>query len=136
WDFAPLVPEFLAAMRRLGLDSTCLTSVLTNAVHQPEWRLGLRHHSLLVSPIWSSPGYLLFVHHLLARADAFAAEYNAALGAYRRENGTHSSGRPWPDLMRREFFCEAPFWLDSFATGERLRGGVSQGGGKWVRRVG
>jgi hypothetical protein len=131
WPFRPLVPEVLGAARRLLLESRSLTGVLTNAIHEAEWGLGLRHHALLMSPVWESWPYLAFAHHILARADSFAVQYNAVLGAYRKETGIRSEGRPWPDLRRTPLFCEGPFWLDSLDSGERLRAGVAMGHGRW-----
>ena len=132
WPFDPLALEVISAMRRLLLESGSLTRVLTNAIHQAEWMLGLRHHALLMSPVWESWPYLAFVHHIMARAEAFAGRYNSVLGEYRKDNGIRSGGRPWPDLSRKQLFCEAPFWLDSLDGGERLRAGVSMVHGKWT----
>jgi hypothetical protein len=88
-----------------------------------------------MSPVWESWPYLAFVHYVLARAEAFAGGYNTVLGEYRRDNGIRSEGRPWPDLRRTQLFCEAPFWLDSLESGERLRAGVSMVHGKWTLRL-
>lgn len=139
WGFEPMVPRVLDAMKRLTLESSCLTWVLVNAVHQLEWELGLRHHALLVSPIWISPPYFAFVHHLLARADQFASIYNTTLADYRREQGIKDAGRPWPDLKREdagdEESCEAPFWLDDLAGGQRRRAKVVRSRDGWALRI-
>jgi exopolyphosphatase/guanosine-5'-triphosphate,3'-diphosphate pyrophosphatase len=37
-------------------------AALTNATHELDWKLGLRHHVLLASPIWSSEPFLVFAH--------------------------------------------------------------------------
>jgi hypothetical protein len=136
WPFAPLVEKVLSSMRRLTLESTNLTWVLTNALHQLDWDLGLRQHAMLVSPIWMSPGYLLLAHHVLAHAERFAAVYNRVLGEFRRENLIRNAGRPWPDLKQDGGKVEAPFWVDSLGNGERMRGNVEQSGGKWALRHG
>lgn len=128
WDFVPLVGQFLASMRRLALESMKLPPALTNSTHELDWKLGLRHHLLLDSPLcWSEP-YLVFVHHVLARASAFAADYNAALESYREENKIRSPGRPMPDLACRPESCEVPFWLDDLAAGTRARATVARDG--------
>jgi hypothetical protein len=132
WDFQPLMGSFLASLKRLTLDSSNLTWALTNAIHQLDWNLGLRHNSLLVSPLWSSPGYLVFVHHILARPDQFAAHYNSILADYRAANCISSPGRPWPDLRRSPDECEVPFWLDSLETARRSRATVSLRRGVWT----
>src|SRR5687767_3481431 len=51
WDFVPLAGEFLSSLKRLGLEQPPLSAALTNATHQLDWGLGLRHHALVMSPI-------------------------------------------------------------------------------------
>ena len=138
WGFTPALWEFLAAMRRLSLESVNLASAITNAVHQLDWELGLRHHALLTSPLLGCEAYLLFVHHHLARAGEMARQYNAALGEYRREQKIRTPGRPMPDLKVSGDMCEVPFWLDRVGTGRRQRATVVrdqevQGG--WALRL-
>ena len=126
WTFTPLLGEFLANMKRQALQDTNLPASLTDSVHELDWKLGLRHHAMLASPIWMSEPYLVFVHHVLARIDAFSADYNDALHAYRVENKIRSVGRPMPDLTCTADGCEAPFWLDSLSDGTRQRAAVSR----------
>ena len=124
WDFKPLVSPFLLSLRRLALEQVDLPTSLTNALHEIDWDLGLRYHAMTVSPICSAEPYLVFVHHLLARAGEFAADYNAALADYRRQNKIRSPGRPMPDLAgggASDDECEVPFWLDDLSTGGRTR---------------
>lgn len=136
WSFLPLAAQVLSAMRRMLLESQSLTWVLTNAIHEAEWSLGLHHHVLLTSPVWTSWPYLALVHHLMARADEFATIYNAVLAEYRRDNAIRNDGRPWPDLRRTQLFCEAPFWVDALDRGERLRAGVCLVHGRWTLKLG
>jgi hypothetical protein len=136
WKFHSLLPEFLAALRRLTLESAQLTAAVTNAVHEVEWQLGLRHHALLASPIWQSPAYLAFAHHILANADSFANAYNAALHEYRRGNGVGNPGRPWPDLRVAPDEIEVPFWIDSLQAEARTRGSVMRRDGRFAIRAG
>ena len=135
WSFRPLVPEFLAALRRLTLESNELTPVVTNAVHEVEWRLGLRHHALLAAPVWRSRVYLAFAHHILANADSFAAAYNQALGGYRRANRIRNPGRPWPDLRVAADESEVPFWMDSLRAEKRTRAHVVRRDGRFAIQV-
>jgi hypothetical protein len=135
WDFRPLVPEFLASLRRLSLESPNLPAALTNAMHELDWSLGLRHGVMLFSPLCSSEPYLLFAHHVLSRADSFAGDYNAALEDYRREHRVRTPGRPMPNLKVGPEECEVPFWLDSLASGTRKRGSVVRRGNNWVLRT-
>ncbi len=135
WDFQPLVPRFLDSMRRLALESPNLSSALTNSVHELDWSLGLRHDAMLVSPICLSEPYLLFVHHVLARADRFAVDYNAALDEFRRENKIRTPGRPMPNMQCTAEGCEVPFWLDDVTTGTRSRAAVAVNEGCFVLRL-
>jgi hypothetical protein len=135
WDFQPVVARFLASLKRLSLeDEPKLAPAITNSLHALDWELGLRHHALLFSPTtWSEP-YLVFVHHILARAGDFAADYNAALASYRRANKVKTSGRPMPDLSASDDECEVPFWLDVLSSGERFRASVVRMGDRWALR--
>jgi hypothetical protein len=135
WHFEPLVPRFLASMRRLALEEPKLAPALTNATHELDWSLGLRHHALVFSPVCQAEPYLAFVHHVMARAGAFAADYNAALAAYRRLHRVRTPGRPMPDLNASDDHCEAPFWLDELSTGHRFRAAVVRMGDRWAMRV-
>src|SRR5688500_9845873 len=86
WNFEPLLGEFLSSMRRLSLESTNLSAALTNATHELDWSLGLRHHAMVMAPVLASDPFLVFAHHILARARPFASAYNEALAEYRRDN--------------------------------------------------
>jgi hypothetical protein len=124
WDFKPLVPEFLSSLRRFSLESVNLSNALTGALHELDLGLGLGHGTMLVSPICTSESYLAFVHHLLARAGDFAADYNSALDDYRRRNKIRTPGRPMPNLRCDADICEVPFWLDDLSSGSRARANV------------
>lgn len=125
WDFKPLVPQFLTVLRRLSRESVNLSTALTGSMHELDLQLGLRHGAMLVSPVCASEAYLAFVHHILARAGEFAADYNAALDDYRRRNKIHTPGRPMPNLRCDSDSCEVPFWLDDLTTGSRSRANVT-----------
>ena len=135
WGFRPSVDPFLRSLRRLTLEAENLPAALTNSLHELDWGLGLRYHALLLSPLCLSEPYLLFAHHVLARADAFAADYNAALADYRLEQKIRSPGRPMPDLKVSADACEVPFWLDSLGDGTRSRARVVRSGDAWVLRA-
>ncbi len=124
WDFRPSAEPVFSSLRRLGMEGVALPDALANTFHQLDWSLGLRHHSLTLSPAFNAEPYQCFVHHLLARAGAFAASYNGALADYRRQHGTTSPQRPMPDLAVDSYEIECPFWLDDLETGERSRATV------------
>ena len=121
WDFEPAAEALFPSLRRLAIEQPKLPPALTNAFHALDWNLGLRHHALLMSPIWACEPYLVFAHHLMARAGEFASQYNAALAAHRAEQGITSPGRPMPDLQAGPDEVESPFWLDDLSNLTRRR---------------
>jgi hypothetical protein len=131
WAFKPSMDRFFASLRRLSLESVNLASALTNSLHSLDWDLGLKNHALLVSPIWESEAYLVFVHHLMARAGVFAAHYNSALSEYRVRHVIRTPARPMPDLQVGEEIVEAPFWVDDLAAAARSRAQLHGNSGKW-----
>lgn len=132
WGFESLAPDFLADTRRGLLESEQLVHLLTNAIHQLDWSLGLKYHATLVSPIWQSRAFLALAYHVLARADHFAATYNSALADYRRTEKIRDPGRPWPDLKVSPDTLEIPFWIDELHTFARRRGHVVRRGDRWA----
>jgi len=124
WHFQSLLGPFLSNMKRQAMHDANLPAALTDSLHEIDWKLGLRHHAMLASPIWMSAPYLVFVHHALARIDRFSQDYNASLAEYRAENKIRSIGRPMPDLSCTSDGCEAPFWIDSLGDGTRRRAAV------------
>jgi hypothetical protein len=132
WPFSPLLGEFLHSMKRLTMEAETLDVALVNAIHEMDWKLGLRHHAMIVSPIFHSEPYLALVHHVLSRSCEFAADYNSALAAYRQEQGITNPGRPMPDLQQDAGGCEVPFWLDDLSSRSRSRAEVKRQGGVMV----
>jgi hypothetical protein len=136
WNFQPLLQPVLDSLRRSCLEEVTLSAAITNAQHQLDWSLGLKHHAMLVSPMLASQTYLVFVHHILSRAAEFAADYNAALAEYRRETGITSQTRPMPDLQVTADAVEVPFWLDDLASGTRGRAQVRRSNDSCVLATG
>ena len=132
WNFEPMLGTVLSSLRRSSLEQVSLSAAITNAQHELDWSLGLKHHAMLVSPMLYSQTYLIFVHHVLAKAGEFAADYNAALADYRREAGITNVMRPMPDLHVTDDAVEVPFWLDDLAGGTRSRAEVRRVGNAWV----
>ena len=117
----PVLDKLMAAnveqTLALAPDGASLPAALTAATHELDWSLGLKHDALTLSPVLFSPPFLTLVHHIAANLPAFAADYNAALTAYRRCEGIDDPQRPMPDLEPGEL----PLWLDDEATGRRRR---------------
>lgn len=131
WPFEPMLPQVLQSMRSLLLESENLPSLIVNACHRLDWDLGLRHHALILSPLWTTEPYLIYVHHLIGRIEQFARDYNAALDGYRADHQIKTPGRPMPDLAIGDNDIECPFWLDDLADGTRSRLHVQQRHGRW-----
>ena len=132
WSFTPSTEPFLASLRRLSLESLNLSTALTNSIHSLEWDLGLRHHALVVSPLWHCEPYLIFLHHFLAKADEVARVYNRVLADYRARHGVRTAARPMPDLNASADEIECPFWLDDVAHGRRMRAILHRHKGHWT----
>jgi hypothetical protein len=134
WQHQPVARQFLDCLEQLADQDVDLPAALANAHHRVDRELGLRHQSVVCSPMWRSTGYLVFAYDLLRRAGEFAAAYNRALAAFRREHGIRSPGRPMPDLSIDGEFCETPFWVDSLKDGFRKRATVVRQGNLWTLR--
>jgi len=136
WPFVPAALDFLQQLARQSTDQPNLPATIAHAMHWLDGSLALRHQSLLASPIWSSPPYLLLAHHLLARAVAFAEIYNDALRAHRATHRIRTPARPMPDLHILTNACEAPFWLDDLSAQTRTRPYVQHSGDAWRLSIG
>lgn len=127
WSFIPFTEPVFSALLKRSTEDPNLPTTLTSALHAADWELGLRHHALLVSPLWNSPPYLVLAHHLIASLDRFLSIYNGALADYRKQNGIGGSSRPMPDLQTGPNEFEAPFWLDDLSEGTRQRATMYRG---------
>jgi hypothetical protein len=117
-------PPMIARFLELLPSDVDLASAVMKASRALDAELGLNHDSTLASPLWQSRPFLVFAHHLIARAGVFAAAYNAALADYRREKKVRTPTRPMPDLASFEASVELPLWLDELSTGNRIRPSV------------
>jgi len=112
WNFVPMLGEVLSSLKRSSMESIGLSAAITNAQHELDWSLGLKHQAMLVSPMLFSHTYLTFVHHVLSRATQFSADYNAALADYRTETGITS-----------DHAADAGFACDRYGGGDSLLAG-------------
>ena len=98
WNFQAGIPVF-SFDAAPGRDGSNLPAALSDAIHQLDWTLGLRYDARLVSPLCLSEPYLLFVHHVLARAEEFRVGLQRVhLKNSGRENKIRTPGRPMPNL--------------------------------------
>jgi hypothetical protein len=124
FGFEPLLCDTLAEMRRFaleGYEGVEVPAMLANAMHKLDWSLGLDYQVMMMSQVLSSSPWLAFASHLLADASQFSLHYNRALATYRTDEEITSDTRPMPDLAILGNKIEMPFWLDSLATGQRVR---------------
>ena len=82
-----------------------------------------------------SEPYLALTHHLLSRADEFAAIYNKALADYRIKHRLRTAAKPMPDLRVSPDGIEAAFWLDDLKTGVRSRAVVERVAEGWSLNI-
>src|SRR5690606_21895211 len=119
--------EFLQSCRAFLVDQRDaiaplnLPAMTANAQHQVDWSLGVRYSMLMLSGMLQSEAWLRFVCHMAGDARRFAAAYNAALAAHRREAGISGADRPMPDLVTTPEQIELPLWLDHEESGRRER---------------
>ena len=111
-DFWRLACERAKASGNLGLS-------LAQARHLVEGDWGLETLELPQSRVCATESFRWFVAHLLAHLPRFRTDYNETVGQYRRKHGIRSSAHPVPDLVERDDWLEAPFWLWTTANPRR-----------------
>jgi hypothetical protein len=134
WNFRPMLGSVLASLSRLSVEGVPFAAALTAAQHELDLEIGLTHEAVLVGKLLRDEPYGAFVHHVLSGAQRFAADYNAALAAYRSGAGITSATRPMPDLLVLPESIESPFWFDDLSRGTRNRAHVFRCTDVWVLR--
>ncbi|MFG0333209.1 MAG: hypothetical protein ACF8TS_07600 [Maioricimonas sp. JB049] len=111
WGISPIArdvwPDAVERMQR----TRRLTDCLAAARHRQERRWGLTNYELPLSQMCRLDSFLWFSSHLLAHLPRFQECHNSALEEYRRRNRIHSRTHPVPELVSRDGWLEAPFWL-------------------------
>lgn len=122
FGYEPMLGEWLANLRDItfeGASGSDLAKAVAAAGHRLDWSLGLDYSIQTLSPWLSSRPWLTFVYHVISRAPQFAADYNASLADYRREQGIDSTSRPIPNLVVTDRQVEVPFWVDALGDEPR-----------------
>jgi hypothetical protein len=88
-----------------------LGAALAQARHLTELAWGCRNLELPQSELCQTGAFRWFAAHLLTNLPRFAADYNDALAAYRREHRIRNHAHPVPNLASDGRWLEAPFWL-------------------------
>ncbi|QDU38570.1 hypothetical protein Mal4_28990 [Maioricimonas rarisocia] len=111
WGIAPIIKDVWPdAIERMGRTRR-LTDCLAAARHRQERRWGLTNLEMPLSRMCRLDSFLWFTSHLLAHLPRFQECHNSALDEYRRQNRIHSRTHPVPELVSRDGWLEAPFWL-------------------------
>ncbi len=125
----PMLADWLDDLQAGG---EFLAPAILHACGKLDASLGLKYDTHRLSPMLENAAWLGLVYHAMSHAQRFAADYNAALSAYREENGIKSVSRPMPDLVTTRQSVELPFWTDDLAAGRRHRMTVElRDGGVW-----
>ncbi len=119
WGVQPLIDEFWPAAVAHLARSDRLADCLTAARHAQERRWGLDSLELPVSRMCTQRPFLWFASHLLAHLPRFREIHNNVLAQYRRVNRVRSRSHPVPELVERDGWLEAPFWI--WRTGDQRR---------------
>ena len=122
FGYEPMLDAWLTNLRDItfeGASGSDLAKAVAAAGHRLDWSLGLDYSIQTLSPWLGSRPWLTFVYHVLSRAPQFAADYNAALADYRREQRIDSTSRPIPNLVVTDRQIEVPFWIDSLGDSPR-----------------
>lgn len=121
WGFTPLIATaWQHAIDQLD-HSSQLVDLLTAVRHRTEREWGLDNLEVRISDVCQTQPFLWFACELLARHDEFRELHNLALTQYRDLNGIRSQTHPVPELIRREDWSEAPFWVWRAGEGRRQR---------------
>ncbi|MFG0297355.1 MAG: hypothetical protein ACF8PG_15720, partial [Maioricimonas sp. JB045] len=111
WGISPVVQDVWPdALDRMATTRR-LTDCLAAARHRQERRWGLENVELPISRMCLLDSFLWFASHLLAHLPRFQDCHNSALDEYRQRNRIHSRTHPVPELVSRDGWLEAPFWL-------------------------
>jgi len=132
WPFEPAMAKPLKDTAAQPQHSGLLSRYILDLASKIDRQIGTELPTVVASEMWSSRPFLALACHVMARADSFAAAYNAALANYRRRRGIKRSGVPWPDLRVESERCEVPFWLDDLSAGCRRRAVVARTASGWA----
>ena len=120
WHYEPLIRHGWDAAIRQRQVSSRLCDCLTAARVAVEREHGIRNLEVPMSRICSTRSFLRFAASLLTDLPRFQAHYNAVIRNYRLEHHLRSTTHPVPELVERDGWYEAPFWI--WRQGDLRRG--------------
>lgn len=136
WNFAPLLPDIWAEVRKQSSTSALLGERLARARRAFEQQWGCRNLEAPTSLLCQTESFAWFASHIFAKLPDFHRSFNDAVRAYRRLHRIRSRHHPMPDLIRDGDWLEAPFWAWQAGAGRRGRLFVRPAGDALAFRAG
>jgi hypothetical protein len=111
WGVTPLLRDYWPAAVRASqkLSRICDTFIAARAHTERQWGAG--NLELPISRLCELDPFLWFVGHILAQLPRFCEVHNRVLAEYRVVNHVRSRTHPVPELIERDGWLEAPFWV-------------------------
>ena len=116
----PLINTFWTPATEASCRSNNLGQCLAEARHVYEEQIGLETLEYPLSRICDTTPFRWFACHLLANLPMLWEIYNDALSEYRQTHKLRSHSHPVPNLAMDGDYLEAPFWMWSDKSPERL----------------
>jgi hypothetical protein len=110
-DMMKTFEDFMNAVIKFSGETLQFSDLFTFARHVFLTRFGISNLEVPVSLISETDTFLNFFLHITANARCFVDIYNAKLREYRTLKKISSKVNPLPDLMKKEFVVEMPFWV-------------------------
>jgi hypothetical protein len=111
WDTTPLLHEYWPAAVRASqtFSRICDCFIAARAHIERQWGAG--NLELPISRLCELEPFLWFVGHVLAQLPRFCEVHNRVLAEYRAVNHVRSRTHPVPELIEKDGWLEAPFWV-------------------------
>ena len=110
-DMKKSFEDFINLVIKLSGETLQFTDLFTCARYAYLLRFGIGNLECPVSLISETESFLNFFLHITANARSFVDIYNAKLREYRRLKKISSKANPLPDLMKKGYVVELPFWI-------------------------
>ncbi len=117
--FEPLLARYWQLVQSLKAKTRLPSKRLAGGRRLLEEQWGCHNLELPLSVVCQFESFAWFALHLLANVEKFHRAHNTDLHEYRRRHGIRSRNHPVPDLIQRDDWWEAPFWI--WKAGDRVR---------------
>jgi hypothetical protein len=119
WGVTPLLRDYWPAAVRASRKFSRICDCLIAARAHVERQWGAGNLELPISRLCELEPFLWFVGHILAQLPRFCEVHNQVLAEYRVVNHVRSRTHPVPELIERDGWLEAPFWV--WRRGDKVR---------------